>query len=140
VLFVVKTLKAVDSDKEQVGINIAAARKAEGLTQIQLAEQMRQRGHGWQQNTVSRIEGGKQALDVTEIEDLAEVLSTDFLAGTQLGAALDSLSRTMANQLIDNQLRQAEQALAAASDALAVLKRTITTSLVFTDSAGLTDS
>lgn len=73
-----------------IGENIRRLRKAAGLSQVQLADAMRDRGQThWRQNTVSRVENGRQPLDLSEFEPLAEILG-DFLQGTPEAASLSS--------------------------------------------------
>jgi transcriptional regulator with XRE-family HTH domain len=45
-----------------------------GWTQQDVAERMRPYGHNWIKSTVNRIEGGKRALRVNELENLARML------------------------------------------------------------------
>jgi transcriptional regulator with XRE-family HTH domain len=76
------------------------------MSQRDLADQMRQRGHNWHQQTVGRIESGSQPVRFGELVDLAAVLDTtidSFAAPTQelteaesLYAAANAVSRAAA--------------------------------------------
>lgn len=58
--------------------NIKSVRKAKGLNQTELAEQV---GNHWTQRIVSRLEQG-QEMTVTQLEELLRVLGPDILAGS----------------------------------------------------------
>lgn len=73
-----------------VGENVRRLRKAAGMSQAELAAAMRERGQlHWRQNTVSRVENGRQPLDFLELEPLGEILG-NILDGT---AEAQSISR-----------------------------------------------
>jgi transcriptional regulator with XRE-family HTH domain len=56
---------------EVVAANIRAGRALAGMTQEQLTEAMRRRGHRWAKGTISRIETGSQAASIDELASLA---------------------------------------------------------------------
>ncbi|WP_432789312.1 helix-turn-helix transcriptional regulator [Brevibacterium sp. K11IcPPYGO002] len=60
--------------------NLKRVRKAKGLNQTELAEQV---GNDWTQRIVSRLEQG-QEMTVTQLEELLRVLGPDILAGSLL--------------------------------------------------------
>lgn len=60
--------------------NLKRVRKAKGLNQTELAEQV---GSDWTQRIVSRLEQG-QEMTVTQLEELLRVLGPDILAGSLL--------------------------------------------------------
>lgn len=70
-------------------------RKAAGLSQGELAERMRDEGRSnWWQNTVSRIELGRQAVvTLADIMALQKILGTEVVEGTELSAAMKDVAR-----------------------------------------------
>ena len=56
------------------GMQLRRIRLERGWTQQDVAERMRPFGHKWIKSTVNRIEGGKRALRVNELENLARML------------------------------------------------------------------
>jgi transcriptional regulator with XRE-family HTH domain len=56
------------------GKQLRRIRLDRGWTQQDVAERMRPFGYNWLKSTVNRIEGGKRALRVNELEDLARML------------------------------------------------------------------
>lgn len=73
-------------DNENLGAVVAALRGQ--LSQGELAQKMTERGHDWQQTTVSRLERGTRTLKLFEAVDLAAVL----------GVSLDELMDTANNR------------------------------------------
>lgn len=73
-------------DNENLGAVVAALRGE--MSQGELAQKMTERGHDWQQVTVSRLERGIRALKLFEAVDLAAVL----------GVSLDELMDTANNR------------------------------------------
>lgn len=63
-----------DFDK-RVGKNLARLRG--GMSQKELADRMRERGHKWSQATVWSTEQGERALKYSEVDDLLTVLGDD---------------------------------------------------------------
>ena len=53
-----------------------ALREEKGMSQAALATAMTERGYPWHQQTVGRVEGGRQSVRFGEIEQLAEILRT----------------------------------------------------------------
>ena len=79
----------------QIGFNMRELRKAAGLSQGELAERMRDEGRSsWWQNTVSRIELGRQAVvTLADIMALQKILGTEVVEGTELSAAMKDVAR-----------------------------------------------
>jgi transcriptional regulator with XRE-family HTH domain len=74
--------------------NMKRLRKAAKLSQGELAEMMTDRGRPWHQNTVSRIELGKQELDsLDDVIVLQGILGPDLIAGTPLARGMDASAR-----------------------------------------------
>jgi transcriptional regulator with XRE-family HTH domain len=57
-----------------VAANVRHFRRVDGLTQQDLADQMRQRGQGWFRATTSEVERERRRVTVDELAALAEVL------------------------------------------------------------------
>ncbi len=51
-----------------------AARQERGMTQIDLADQMAERGFPWSQPTVARVERGRRPLSLAEAHALMDIL------------------------------------------------------------------
>ena len=64
------------SPDERFGANVRALREEKGMSQAALATAMTERGYPWHQQTVGRVEGGRQSVRFGEIEQLAEILRT----------------------------------------------------------------
>lgn len=58
---------------ERFGINLRTLREQAGLSQSALAAEMTERGWSWHQQTVGRIEAGRQSVRFGEIEELAGI-------------------------------------------------------------------
>jgi transcriptional regulator with XRE-family HTH domain len=56
---------------EALGQVIAEFQDAAGITQAQLAEKL---GPGWSQPKISLVRAGKQAVDMNEVEQIAQAL------------------------------------------------------------------
>jgi transcriptional regulator with XRE-family HTH domain len=69
---------ALDSADERLAANLRALRERKGISQAELARRMSERGHGWQQSTVSRVQAGTQPVRVSEHESLAEILGVSM--------------------------------------------------------------
>lgn len=63
---------------ELLGYNLRTLREGKGISQRDLAEAMTGRGHAWYQQTVTRVEAGKQGIRFSEVKDLAEILETSL--------------------------------------------------------------
>lgn len=74
-----------ESTDDKFAANLRALRERAGLSQSALADEMTGRGHGWHQQTVGRVESGRQAVRFSEAVDLAAILrtSTDRFTWTQ---------------------------------------------------------
>jgi transcriptional regulator with XRE-family HTH domain len=70
--------KAVNGDNNICGKNIAALRKAAGLSQNQLAGQLQLRGLDVDKNAIQRIEAGKRFVTDIELVYLADVLKVGY--------------------------------------------------------------
>jgi transcriptional regulator with XRE-family HTH domain len=64
------------SPDERFGANVRALREEKGMSQSALAAAMTERGYAWHQQTVGRVEAGRQSVRFGEIEQLAEILKT----------------------------------------------------------------
>lgn len=63
-------------DEQQLGQSVSAIRKAQGISQIDLARSMERQGYPWTQSTVSAIERGERVLRASEIPALTSALGT----------------------------------------------------------------
>jgi transcriptional regulator with XRE-family HTH domain len=59
-------------------MNLRTLREGAGMSQSALAAEMTERGHPWHQQTVGRIEAGRQPVRFGEIEELASILRTSL--------------------------------------------------------------
>lgn len=57
----------------RIGRLLRSVRKAKDLRQKDLADRMREAGHDWHQNTVTRLESGKRSLLASEAEEVARI-------------------------------------------------------------------
>lgn len=60
-----------------VGQNMQRLRQAARLSQAQVADGLRQRGHGFQQQTVLKVEKGDRPLRLREAVDVSEVIGCE---------------------------------------------------------------
>lgn len=60
-------------DNRRIGQLLRSVRKAKNLRQRDLADRMREAGHDWHQNTVTRLESGKRSLLAREADDIARI-------------------------------------------------------------------
>jgi transcriptional regulator with XRE-family HTH domain len=67
-----------ESADETIGVNVRLFREEAGLSQSDLAEEMARRGIPWYQQTVGRVEAGRQQVRATELAALAEILHTSM--------------------------------------------------------------
>lgn len=82
-----------------IGGNINQARHNKGMSQSELAAQMRELGSKhWHQNTVSRVEKSIQKPDLQEIGHLVRILGTEVLDGTTEAETLRQLSNLYTTQ------------------------------------------
>jgi transcriptional regulator with XRE-family HTH domain len=92
---------------ERFGTNVRGERERAGMSQSALAAAMNEHGHAWHQQTVGRVESGRQPVRIGEAEDLARVLHTslDRLTWTtqeaSAGLFLDSLIARAENAFRD---------------------------------------
>ena len=63
---------------ETIGVNVKLLREQAGLSQSELAAEMTKRGIPWYQQTVGRVEGGKQQVRAAELAVLAKILRTSM--------------------------------------------------------------
>lgn len=70
--------KTVNGDNNICGRNIAALRKAAGLSQNQLAGQLQLHGLDVDKNAIQRIEAGKRFVTDIELVYLADVLRVSY--------------------------------------------------------------
>lgn len=79
-------------DLRTVGQNIAKLRGIAGLKQAELATAMRAAGAThWHQNTVSRIENGKQRIAIRDLRPLSGILGEGVLEGTVLSEMMSDI-------------------------------------------------
>lgn len=96
------------SFNETMGAEIRRIRKDKGLSQQQLADSMREHGQDhWRQNTVSRVEAGRQSLDIAELEALQQCLGTEALL--QLIRVTASATYSKVDRKLDLQLNADNQ-------------------------------
>lgn len=115
-----------------IGENMQRLRKKAKLSQTELAELMTERGRPWHQNTVSRVELGKQELDsIGDVNALQTILGVGILDGTALalGREADAWERnyvakeaTQEIGTIKARLEELGSAVGRLEDALAVLE------------------
>lgn len=111
-------------DQALTGANVARLRKEKGLSQTALAVAMREAGHQWHQNTVSRVENGAQELNFNEISDLTDLVGP-VLHGTGLERTLQRAGKNIVDQGILSRLRKAEEALAEATTYLSEARKIV---------------
>jgi transcriptional regulator with XRE-family HTH domain len=113
----------MDEDGVRIGRNLVSLRKEKGLTQTALADAMREAGQDhWRQNTVSRVEGGQQPLNLGEIRALSRIVSARLLEGTELAEGLRATAEEINALVIREQLTRATALLREATDALAMVQ------------------
>lgn len=61
---------------EQFAVNIRETRERKGMSQADLADQMRERGWRWHPQTVQKVEAGHRNVRVGEAEALARIFGT----------------------------------------------------------------
>lgn len=95
----------------QLSANLKKLRRAAGLSQAELAKRMRELGRtNWHQNTVSRIELGKQEVIVlADIRALGEILDKGILRDTHLGRMLTDLGTKGLVLKLQAEVERAEQ-------------------------------
>ena len=104
-----------DDDSEVVAFNVARLRKRLDMSQTALAEAMQEAGQThWRQNTVSRVETGKQALSFGEVRVLTDILGGDVMAGTFFSKSLRKSARGLQRAVVARRLKQADDALSQA--------------------------
>lgn len=103
-------------DAEVIAFQVARLRRHHGMSQTALAEAMRGAGKThWRQNTVSRIESGKQGLTVSEVSALRTILG-DVLAGTSFSEKARQIADAITERATATRLRNAEAALSTAQE------------------------
>lgn len=117
----------MDDEQQQIGMNVAALREGESLSQEALADAMRLCGHRWTQATVWSIEKGKRAIKLTEALDLADILGTD-VASLVLSEPETAVKRAMrevhvAEGAMSQGLRAYDEAHRALVDAVQAARR-----------------
>jgi transcriptional regulator with XRE-family HTH domain len=104
-----------DDDSEVVAFNVARLRKGLDMSQTALAEAMQEAGQThWRQNTVSRVETGKQAFSLGEVRALTDILGGDVMAGTFFSQSLRTSARGLQRAVVARRLKQADDALSQA--------------------------
>ena len=111
------------SDNETIAANVASLRKAQGMSQAALADAMRERGQDhWRQNTVSRVETGKQSLSVGEVIALEEILGGPLMRGTEFNARFKEFSAHVVRAGTAKRLKRADEALTSALEEIRELR------------------
>lgn len=106
--------------------NMQRLRKAAKLSQGELAQEMTDRGRGWHQNTVSRIELGKQELDsLGDVIALQEILGPELIEGTPLAQGMDVAARRSFYYKAKTELAKVEHSLRELSDAAVELSEVV---------------
>ena len=67
-----------ETANEKLGVAVRTLREEKGISQVELARLMTERGWPWHQSTVYRVESGKQTVGFSEALDLAGVLRTSL--------------------------------------------------------------
>jgi len=102
-----------DQDKRRVGENVRDLRASAGLSQVELAEAMVEKGQThWRQTTVSRVERGIQSVDFEEWVALEEILGPGILRGTETAHNLSVSAGRLRNTILIHRLSQVEAMLA----------------------------
>lgn len=105
-------LDPASADAETIRTNITTARKAAKMSQAEMGKAMASRGHEhWRQTTVSRVETGRQAIKVAEMETLSEILGVSVIEGTGLAQSSRDLGRQAREQAVLHRVRQVEESL-----------------------------
>lgn len=65
--------KYVEADRLAAEL-LHQARQQRGLTQVDVADEMAQRGFRWSQPTVARVENGRRRLSLSEARALMDIL------------------------------------------------------------------
>lgn len=103
---------ANDADKRRIGSNIRYMRQEKGLSQQDLAREMKGRGQThWHQTTVSRVERGAQEVNLGELRALEQVLGSGLMFGTRTDANLRGIGVQVERTLALRRLRYVHQAL-----------------------------
>lgn len=106
--------------------NMQRLRKAARLSQSELAQAMTERGRPWHQNTVSRVELGKQEIDsLGDIIVLQEILGPELIEGTPLAQGMDVAARRSFYHQAKTELAKVEHSLRELSDAAVELSEVI---------------
>ena len=66
------------SADERFGMNVRIMRERKDMSQSALADAMTERGYPWHQQTVGRVEAGRQSVRFGEVEQLAQILKTSM--------------------------------------------------------------
>lgn len=67
-----------ESADETIGVNVRLLREQAGLSQDELAAEMSKLGVPWHQQTIGRVESGKQKVRATQLAALARILRTSM--------------------------------------------------------------
>jgi ribosome-binding protein aMBF1 (putative translation factor) len=105
--------KWVEQDKVRVGQNVRDLRAAAGLSQVALADAMRNAGMDhWRQTTVSRIENGAQTITNTgELKALEAILGDGVMRGTDFEDMMRKAGRRIHDAFVRVKLGMADKAL-----------------------------
>lgn len=91
----------IDQQNRAIGKRLASLRG--DVSQKDLADRMRERGHKWSQATVWAIERGDRPLKLTEAIDVTEALGTTYarLTNSEMGHVAETALQDMASAAAD---------------------------------------
>ena len=105
-----------------IAFNVVRRRKQLGLSQVALADAMREAGMDhWRQNTVSRIETGKQELTFREVKVLSQILG-NITAGIDSFDQVRRAAGELRDSILSRKLQRAEASLVAALEEIRELR------------------
>lgn len=93
----------VNPVEQAAAARLRELRQAAGWSQEQMARRMAEAGHPWHQQTVGRIESGRQALRLGELVDLAAIFGVD---PASFFGTLDVPSATAMRIAIEREVRE----------------------------------
>lgn len=109
-------------DDRVVAANVERLRKRAGMTQAELAHAMYSAGQThWRQNTVSRVEHGRQKMGFEDLEAISGILG-DVLAGTAAGERLRKSAWGFQRRILNQRLGRLEGVLQDALDGVQELR------------------
>jgi transcriptional regulator with XRE-family HTH domain len=108
-----------ESFDETFGMNLRILRERKGLSQSALAAEMTERGIPWHQQTIGRVEAGRQSVRFSEAKELAAILDTStdrftwesaeanatefvYMAGGRLRQSYEAVAEAVCRLLADH--------------------------------------